>query len=509
MNYQEASDIRKKGFTQSMTDKLLAGQGIRQSFKSTLSEKTKARAVSFKQKFDPLNIAKMLTFGSKLGPALLGRMTGRSQEDIEFFSGKKEKKSGDVGKLNKSIGFSGVAVEFSTEILGEIYKLLQKIEEDRKLYDELLQNKEEEEQSELEKRNQQIVKALTGRSLKSETRLDKAKKKKAEVKEKKQAKRESKEIKSEGKPVSTKPTKVETPTTTKPTTTTPAGPKPSIPSVSSAGVGTAVKTAGAAAIVGGLLMPSETVAAAIDKASKEVGVEKPLMYAMAKQESGFDASAAAKTSSAKGLYQFIKGTWKTMVEKYGSKYPILKERGPDDAEANAIAGALFIKENSEYLKKYNIPVNATTIYAAHFLGPGGAKTLLTANPNSNAAQLMPAPAAANKFIFYDKTTGQPRTVQQVIDVLFEKVGKFETAYANKLGTPSSIASASSSGQPKSTTLSSLSQENVNLRGDMNATKNKQTNNTTVANIQTNQTQSSVASVNDDRSAYDKKKGMSA
>jgi hypothetical protein len=198
-----------------------------------------------------------------------------------------------------------------------------------------------------------------------------------------------------------------------------------------------IGAAGAAAGVGALLMPTESIAAVINKASDIVGVDKSLMYAMAKQESGFDPSAAAKTSSAKGLYQFIKGTWNSMVKQYGSKYPILKEKGPEDAEANALAGALFIKENSDYLSKNGIPVNATTIYAAHFLGPKGAKKLLTADPETDAAALMPDAAASNDFIFYEKTNNKPdkskpRTVQQVTNVLFEKVGQYQEKYKQKL-----------------------------------------------------------------------------
>ena len=170
------------------------------------------------------------------------------------------------------------------------------------------------------------------------------------------------EKKVEPKPKVEKAPKVPKPEVKAPPKVTPKE-APKVPSVS-----TAAKVAAGAAIVGGLLMPNESVAKDIDRASKEVGVDKSLMYAMAKQESGFNPSAAAKTSSAKGLYQFIKGTWEGMVKKYGSKYPVLQEKGPEDLYANALAGALFIKENSDYLAKSNIPIIATTIYAAHFLG---------------------------------------------------------------------------------------------------------------------------------------------
>lgn len=256
-------------------------------------------------------------------------------------------------------------------------------------------------------------------------------------------------------------------------------------------IGTAAAVGGAAIVTKGLLMPDETVAKIIDKASNLVGVDKALMYAMAKQESGFNPNAAAKTSSATGLYQFIKGTWKSMVDKYGSKFPILKERGPLDAEANAIAGALFIKENADFLAKSKIPVNATTIYAAHFLGPGGAKTLLTAQPNENASLILPQAAQANKPIFYDKNNN-PRTVQQVIDVLFQKVGQYQEKYSAALNSPNNSGDK----------IYQASNDLKNNKADINDSNDKSVASVNSTNINTQKSQSSPIQVaGNDRPAY--------
>ena len=74
MNYYEAAKIRKKGFADLMTDKLTSGQGVFSSVRSTLSDRSKARSMAFKEKFDPLNIAKVLTGGERadLGGELAG-----------------------------------------------------------------------------------------------------------------------------------------------------------------------------------------------------------------------------------------------------------------------------------------------------------------------------------------------------------------------------------------------------------------------------------------------------
>lgn len=186
-------------------------------------------------------------------------------------------------------------------------------------------------------------------------------------------------------------------------------------------------------------MPEQTVGDAIKEASNKVGVDESIMLAMAKQESGFKPDAKAGTSSAKGLYQFIDSTWNSMVSRFSKSFPELL-KGPYDALASAIAGALYIKENATFLKKNNIPVTGTNIYASHFLGAGGARTLLTAPPNQIAAEVpgLQAPAAANKNIFFVKgDVNKPRTVDQVIEVLYNKVGKTAEEYKIALNEPAS------------------------------------------------------------------------
>jgi soluble lytic murein transglycosylase-like protein len=469
MDYGKAEGIRKKGLAGLITENLVEGQGIGSSFGSAISDRTKATFTGIQEKFDPLNIAKKITGGSNLAPALFGRLTGRKQSSIEYFAKPKRKVS------SKGVNFEtggSLNNDSFTETLGLIYEELKLAEEDRKIINQSKKTEEQNREKEEDRRNKSIVEALTARRKPEETPKEKAKKKKKETEKKGKDKKEEQVTEKKDTKTKTETKKKQEETkkeTTKKETTdkkketaqkveekkvepkpkvekAPEAPKPEVKAPSKVtpkeapkvpSVSTAAKAAAGAAIVGGLLMPNETVAKDIDRASKEVGVDKSLMYAMAKQESGFNPNAAAKTSSAKGLYQFIKGTWEGMVKKYGSKYPILQEKGPEDSYANALAGALFIKENSDFLAKSNIPINATTIYAAHFLGPGGARKLLTADPNANAAELMPQAANANDFIFYNKTNGKldkskPRTVQEVIDALFQKVGQFQEKYATAL-----------------------------------------------------------------------------
>jgi hypothetical protein len=162
--------------------------------------------------------------------------------------------------------------------------------------------------------------------------------------------------------------------------------------------------------------------------SKMVGVDPGLMATMASIESGFRGRVKASTSSATGLYQFISGTWKTMMAKYGAKYGLDPNTPPSDPRANALMGAEYIRENSEILKaKTGRAPSDTDIYLAHFLGPGGAAKLLKADPQANAATLMPQAASANKSIFF--ADGRPRTVAQVYAEIDRRVKVHRTKYA--------------------------------------------------------------------------------
>ena len=55
------------------------------------------------------------------------------------------------------------------------------------------------------------------------------------------------------------------------------------------------------------------------------------------------------------------------------------------------------------------------LYIAHFLGAGGAATLISAaaaDPNTSAARYFPNAAQANPSIFYDRTTGDGRAASR-------------------------------------------------------------------------------------------------
>jgi flagellum-specific peptidoglycan hydrolase FlgJ len=131
MNYYDAAKIRKKGFANLMTDKLASGQGVISSFRGAMSDRSKAKSLAMKERFDPMNIAKFLTGGSKLAPAIVGRLMGRSKADIGYFTGKRQyqytpRQSSYYEKFNPSMGGSKRA----TELLEKIVSFMEKSREE-------------------------------------------------------------------------------------------------------------------------------------------------------------------------------------------------------------------------------------------------------------------------------------------------------------------------------------------------------------------------------------------
>lgn len=183
----------------------------------------------------------------------------------------------------------------------------------------------------------------------------------------------------------------------------------------------------------------------IDKAAERAGVDPNTLKTFAAVESGFDPNAKAGTSSASGLFQFIKSTWSNMLKKYGPKYDLDPMTSPFDPMANSLMGAEYIKENTKALSGVRDNVGLTDLYMAHFLGPGGAKKLFSTRSDEFAAAILPAAARANKSIFFNKD-GAPKTVSEVYNLMQNRLVKKAASYGFN-------SEASPEEQQKSTTAS--------------------------------------------------------
>lgn len=200
----------------------------------------------------------------------------------------------------------------------------------------------------------------------------------------------------------------------------------------------------------GAASAASKVSGALKRASQSTGVGFDYLYRVASRESALNPAAKAKTSSAAGLFQFIEQTWLGAVKNYGAAHGLAAEAGEIvrgahgrftiadparrqaildlrfDAEKAAALAAELARENKAALEgALGRAVDAAELYAAHFLGPNGARKLLTADAAQSAAALLPSAAAANRNVFFDGA--RERTVGEVIASFTRTIGGAKAA----------------------------------------------------------------------------------
>ena len=193
------------------------------------------------------------------------------------------------------------------------------------------------------------------------------------------------------------------------------------------------------------------VSDAIRKASAATGVNFQYLLTTAARESNFKPQAKARTSSAAGLFQFIESTWLQTLKEEGARYGLGKfsphifktSSGryyvPDrqvrqeilalrhNPEAASLMAGAFTQQNAEYVEdRLGRKPTQGELYIAHFLGRGGATRLISLaseNPNARADAYFPKAAGANRGIFY--SSGRPRSLSQVYDLLVSDHSRLE------------------------------------------------------------------------------------
>ena len=178
---------------------------------------------------------------------------------------------------------------------------------------------------------------------------------------------------------------------------------------------------------------------AINQAATRTGVDFNYLYNQARIESSLNPAARARTSSAAGLYQFTRQTWLQVVKAHGSDHgigwaadaiersgnghavadPSMRSTIDDlrfDPELSSAMAGEFASDNRDRLESaLGRSAEPVDLYLAHFLGAKGASDFLTAhdaNPDSAAAPMFPAAAAANRSIFY-QSDGSARTLGDI------------------------------------------------------------------------------------------------
>jgi hypothetical protein len=147
------------------------------------------------------------------------------------------------------------------------------------------------------------------------------------------------------------------------------------------------------------------------------------ILAMARFESGFDPNAVPKDpntgellSSAKGLGQFIDGTWEAFQNSLPADSPY-KNKPATDPEASIMAIAWYSAENMKTCGiELNDPHFTVKLYEAHHEGPEGAKTLWTYRETGSPEGKIPSWAKEKSYADYAQFVGGISSkVQSVAD----------------------------------------------------------------------------------------------
>lgn len=195
---------------------------------------------------------------------------------------------------------------------------------------------------------------------------------------------------------------------------------------------------------------SATVKGAIHQASRLTGAGFQYLLATAQVESNFNPKAAARGSSARGLFQFVEQTWLATMKEHGAglgygRYAAQIQRTGEgqfdvanprmrtailslrsDPTVNSVLAGAFTRDNAAKLQSaIGRKASEGELYLAHFLGAAGAARLIgmaERAPNARADAAFPTAARANPSIFYAR--GRPRGVAEVQNLL---VRRFEMA----------------------------------------------------------------------------------
>lgn len=198
---------------------------------------------------------------------------------------------------------------------------------------------------------------------------------------------------------------------------------------------------------------------AVQMASARTGIDFDYLVDVARVESGYNPTAKAATSSARGLYQFTKQTWLATLDRHGANHglawaadaigrdasgrltvtdPALRQQIfdlRDDPFAASTMAAALTSDNRAYLEsRIGRSAEPVDLYLAHFLGPEGARQFLAAhdaNPDAAAAPMFARAAGANRSIFYDRS-GAPRSFAEIRTRFADKLGGAAAAGGSRL-----------------------------------------------------------------------------
>lgn len=252
--------------------------------------------------------------------------------------------------------------------------------------------------------------------------------------------------------------------------------------------------------VGGSSSSASSNPSSIDEVKKEIGryaqetgLDPGMVQTVAAVESDFRTDARPSTSSASGPFQFLQGTWKEQVGRYGRKHNVSANSSPSNVRDSTLMFSEYLKSNLRFISSIKPNPNIVDAYLTHFLGAGGARSFLSANGTAIGAEVLPKAAASNKNLFYQN--GRALTITEIYDLLGKKLmakakhygitipANMQPTKFGQQGAPSSNSAASS---PVGAVRGSTSAANDPLMGGAESSgqmagsnRNQQTNNSSI------------------------------
>jgi hypothetical protein len=156
----------------------------------------------------------------------------------------------------------------------------------------------------------------------------------------------------------------------------------------------------------------------IDKiraAAQAKNVNPDVAVQIARNESSLNPSSRTNASSAAGLFGVIDSTWKQFGGQPGKKL------NPDE---NIRVGVEVIASNTDFLRRnLGREPSPSEIYTAHFFGPSGARTILSAAPDTPVSSLF------SKAVLDANPHLKGKTAEQARQWLSKKMGGVTPARA--------------------------------------------------------------------------------
>lgn len=139
----------------------------------------------------------------------------------------------------------------------------------------------------------------------------------------------------------------------------------------------------------------------------ETGIPDDYWPMLSKIESNDRPYVKASTSSASGLYQFIKSTWLSEGGQWGGDMSQAFGGLRPSTDEQLARAKTFTAKNAAYLRERGLPINRASLYAAHFFGPVTAARVIGADVDDRADLIAGAAATkANPSILRGKTVGE-------------------------------------------------------------------------------------------------------